>query len=56
MLRSWSGTLVSVRQVTQRNTGRRTAGIGLPLFLGIIACRTRTGRNSPDFSKPRIGA
>jgi hypothetical protein len=23
--------------VTQRNTGRRTAGIGLPLFLGIIA-------------------
>src|SRR5450755_2135102 len=27
MLRSWSGTLVSVRQVTQRNTGRRTAGI-----------------------------
>ena len=27
MLRSWSTTLVSVRQVTQRNTGRRTAGI-----------------------------
>src|SRR5260370_6579092 len=27
MLRSWSSTLVSVRQVTQRNTGRRTAGI-----------------------------
>ena len=27
MLRSWSNTLVSVRQVTQRNTGRRTAGI-----------------------------
>jgi RNA-directed DNA polymerase len=27
MLRSWSCTLVSVRQVTQRNTGRRTAGI-----------------------------
>ena len=27
MLRSWSGTLASVRQVTQRNTGRRTAGI-----------------------------
>ncbi len=26
-LRSWSNTLVSVRQVTQRNTGRRTAGI-----------------------------
>jgi RNA-directed DNA polymerase len=27
VLRSWSNTLVSVRQVTQRNTGRRTAGI-----------------------------
>jgi len=27
MLRSWSNTLVSVRQVTQRNTGRGTAGI-----------------------------
>ena len=27
MLRSWSNALVSVRQVTQRNTGRRTAGI-----------------------------
>jgi RNA-directed DNA polymerase len=27
MLRSWSNSLVSVRQVTQRNTGRSTAGI-----------------------------
>jgi RNA-directed DNA polymerase len=27
MLRSRSNTLVSVRQVTQRNTGRKTAGI-----------------------------
>src|SRR6266498_5356488 len=27
MLRSWSSTLVSVRQVTQRNAGRKTAGI-----------------------------
>jgi RNA-directed DNA polymerase len=27
MLRSWGNTLVSVRLVTQRNTGRRTAGI-----------------------------
>src|SRR5216684_2633152 len=27
MLRSWSNTLVSVRQATQRNTGRGTAGI-----------------------------
>jgi RNA-directed DNA polymerase len=27
MLRSWSNTLVSVHQVTQRNAGRKTAGI-----------------------------
>ena len=27
LLRSWSSTLVSVRQVTQRNAGRRTAGV-----------------------------
>ena len=27
MLRSWSNTLVSVRQATQRNAGRMTAGI-----------------------------
>jgi RNA-directed DNA polymerase len=27
MLGSWGNTLVSVRQVTQRNAGRRTAGI-----------------------------
>jgi RNA-directed DNA polymerase len=27
MLRSWSNTLLSVRQATQRNTGRKTAGI-----------------------------
>src|SRR6516165_12768050 len=27
MLRSWSNTLVSERQATQRNAGRRTAGI-----------------------------
>ena len=27
MLRSWSNTLVSVRQVTQRNAGRMTAGV-----------------------------
>ena len=26
-LRSWSNTLLSVRQVTQRNAGRRTAGV-----------------------------
>lgn len=27
MLRSWANTLISVRQVTQRNAGRKTAGI-----------------------------
>ncbi|GAA5125578.1 group II intron reverse transcriptase/maturase [Haloechinothrix salitolerans] len=27
MLRSWSNTLISVRQATQRNTGRATAGV-----------------------------
>jgi RNA-directed DNA polymerase len=27
LLRSWANTLVSVRQVTQRNAGRRTAGV-----------------------------
>jgi RNA-directed DNA polymerase len=27
MLRSWSNTLLSVRQATQRNTGRKTAGV-----------------------------
>ena len=27
LLRSWSNTLVCVRQVTQRNTGRKTAGV-----------------------------
>jgi RNA-directed DNA polymerase len=30
MLRSWSNTLVSVRQVTQRNAGRGTAGVCQP--------------------------
>src|SRR5580693_4121478 len=36
MLRSWSNTLVSVRQVTQRNAGRRTAGID-----GLVALTSR---------------
>jgi RNA-directed DNA polymerase len=27
LLRSWSNTLLSVRQATQRNAGRKTAGI-----------------------------
>src|SRR5215467_10484990 len=36
MLRSWSNTLVSVRQVTQRNMGRKTAGID-----GLVALTSR---------------
>ena len=37
MLRSWSNTLVSVRQVTQRNAGRRTAGIdGLVALTSVL--------------------
>ena len=28
MLRSWSNTLISVRQATQRNAGRKTGGMG----------------------------
>jgi hypothetical protein len=27
LLRSWSNTLISVRQATRRNAGRKTAGI-----------------------------
>jgi RNA-directed DNA polymerase len=37
MLRSWSNTLISVRQVTQRNTGRRTAGIDGEVALSSMA-------------------
>jgi RNA-directed DNA polymerase len=37
MLRSWSNTLISVRQVTQRNTGRKTAGVD-----GLVALTSQT--------------
>jgi RNA-directed DNA polymerase len=37
MLRSWSNTLVSVRQVTQRNAGRRTAGVDRVVALDGLA-------------------
>src|SRR5258706_11127754 len=37
MLRSWSNTLVSVRQATQRNTGRKTAGIDGEVALTSLA-------------------
>ena len=37
MLRSWSNTLVSVRQVTQRNAGRATAGVDRVVALDSLA-------------------
>jgi hypothetical protein len=44
MLRSWSNTLVSVRQVAQRNAGRKTAGIdgqvALTWFVGSMTDET----------------
>src|SRR5258708_35560158 len=44
MLRSWSNTLVSVRQVTQRNAGRRTAGIDRVVALDGPARMALAGR------------
>jgi RNA-directed DNA polymerase len=41
MLRSWSNTLISVRQVTQRNAGRKTAGVDREVALTPDA-RTQT--------------
>jgi RNA-directed DNA polymerase len=51
MLRSRSNTLVSVRQVTQRNTGRRTAGIDgevalTPEARADVAVRVHQSRSS----------
>jgi RNA-directed DNA polymerase len=37
MLRSWSNTLISVRRVAQRNTGRKTAGIDGEVALTLSA-------------------
>jgi len=53
MLRSWSNTLVSVRIVTQRNKGRRTAGIDGVVALtsaqrAAMAVRVHAGRGSWD--------
>jgi RNA-directed DNA polymerase len=44
MLGSWSNTLVSVRQVTQRNAGRRTAGIDGEIALSPEARANMAGR------------
>ena len=51
MLRSWSNTLISVRQVTQRNAGRRTAGIDGEVALSAearadVAVRVHRSRSS----------
>src|SRR6266576_4825051 len=53
MLRSWSNTLVSVRQVTQRNAGRRTAGVDGEVALTApqraeLAVRVHRSRSSWD--------
>ncbi|GAA4296421.1 group II intron reverse transcriptase/maturase [Mycobacterium paraffinicum] len=53
MLGSWSNTLVSVRQATQRNAGRRTAGIDGEVALSSperadMAVRVHRGRASWD--------
>ena len=42
LLRSWSNTLVSVRQVTQRNKGRGTAGVdGLVALTSLLTIHRR---------------
>jgi RNA-directed DNA polymerase len=51
MLGSWSNTLISVRQVTQRNAGRRTAGIDGEVALSSetradVAVRVHQSRSS----------
>ena len=60
MLRSWSNTLVSVRQVTQRNAGRRTAGIDGQVALSSTGQGGDGGagctRRSPPGTRYRFGA
>src|SRR6266851_4625249 len=51
MLRSWSNTLVSVRQVTQRNTGRRTAGVD-----GLVALTSQARAEVPVQVHATIGS
>jgi hypothetical protein len=51
MLRSWSNTLVSVRQATQRNAGRKTAGVDAEVALtstarAELAVRVHRARSS----------
>jgi RNA-directed DNA polymerase len=44
MLRSWSNTLLSVRQVTQRNAGRKTAGVDGEVVLTPLGRAELAGR------------
>src|SRR6266498_5724589 len=56
MVRSWSNTLVSVRQVTQRNAGRATAGIDGKVALTSLArmdLARQAHRNSRSFNPLR---
>ena len=48
MLRSRSNTLLSVRQVTQRNAGRKTAGIDGEVALSSPAAGGRGGACAPQ--------
>ena len=51
MLRSWSNTLLCVRQVTQRNAGRRTAGVDKEVALtseARMAMARELGRQTPS--------
>ena len=52
MLRSRSNTLVSVRQVTQRNAGRKTAGIDGEVALTARGQAERGGAGAPRMPRP----
>ena len=59
MLRSWSNTLVSVRQVTQRNAGRGTPGVDGQVALSSTTraeMAVRVPRRSPPGTRYRSGA
>ncbi len=60
MLRSWSNTLVGVRQVTQRYAGRKTAGIDgqvaltSPARMGLAVQAHRTARSFKPLAVKRV--
>jgi RNA-directed DNA polymerase len=51
MLRSWSNTLLSVRQATQRNAGRKTAGVD-----GQVALTSRARAHMAERVRQGIGS